>query len=219
MKIFLSWWWDNIQSKSLDDIYKSTLCWKNILYIPWAFWPDSYDACLDWIVNIFPINEWYKMYLLKETDSFDEEFILKFDSIFIWWWNTYRLLKLFKTTWFDKILKKFINSWKAVYGWSAWALILTKEITTCKDFNSAWLDLSETFWYNYFNDCSIFPHYRDRFDIEINDYVSNFWYNVIAIEEWAWVFLDNWRFFKHWDWKVYIFDWDWKKEINWEFLI
>jgi len=43
------------------------------------------------------------------------------DIIYEWWWDTLNMIKLWKETWFDEILRKAWESWKVMCGLSAWA--------------------------------------------------------------------------------------------------
>jgi len=210
--IFISGWGDEIQTKEFDRIYKEMLKGKNILYVPWAFYPNNYWSCKRWINNVFPHNEGYYVYMIAENDNIDlSYFVDKFDGIYIWWWNTFRLLKLIKKTWFYKVIDKFSKLQKPIYGGSAWAIILWKEINTSPDMNVVKLSLEETYWMDYFDGFSIFCHYNKDYDVEINDYVRNYNIPVIAISEWSWIYTKDSKLFLWWNKEVYIFDKMWKK--------
>lgn len=94
--------------------------------------------------------------------------------VYIWWWNTYRLLKLIKDTWFSKVIEQFLANNKPIYGWSAGAIIMGKNIHTAEDRNAVKLLFNESSWYNVCKNYSIVCHYisSNSSDNEIRDYVK-----------------------------------------------
>jgi len=190
--IFISWWWDANQSKLFDKLFKEQLLWKRILYIPWAFYSQRYNNCLNWIYNIFPKSDWYNVKILNENEQINIDLLINnYDWIYIWWWNTFRLLKLIRNTWFDKVINKFIKIEKPIYWWSAWAIIMWKEIHTSPDLNVEKLNFEDSLWLNLFKWYSIFCHYKDEYDSEIYDYVKNYNIPVICLKEGVWAYIKN----------------------------
>ena len=58
----------------------------------------------------------------KLTDAeYVKEIIEWADIIYEWWWDTLNMIKLWKETWFDEILRKAWKSGKVMCGVSAWA--------------------------------------------------------------------------------------------------
>lgn len=62
---------------------------------------------------------------LKSNQLMDVEYVEKLikwaDIIYEWWWDTLNMIKLWKETWFDKILRNARESGKVMCGVSAWA--------------------------------------------------------------------------------------------------
>jgi peptidase E len=52
------------------------------------------------------------------------------DIIYEWWWDTFDMVQLWKSTWFDKILKEARENWKVMCGLSAWANCWFKKCST-----------------------------------------------------------------------------------------
>lgn len=191
--IFISGGWDSETSRIFDQWYIETLqWWKNILYIPRAFHSDRYPSCQERINNIFPKENWYNVTIIHEKDIIINNILFdQYDGLYIWWGNTYRLLYLIKETWFYKIIEECMKLNKPIYWGSAWAIILWKEINTAPDINIMKLNLNETWWYNYFNNHSIFCHYNNKDDREIEEYIKHYQIPVIALPEWTWIYKHN----------------------------
>lgn len=187
VKFVLSWWGDYTDSVKIDALYKWMLGGKRILYIPRAMRPGAYPSCLEWIQNTFPANDWYDVHLLSEQEFVDnnEDYLASYDGIYIWGGNTYRLLSLLRKTWFWKIIKDFIDNNKPIYWWSAWAIIMGKEIHTSPDMNATKLSFEETLWYDICNGCSLVCHHHERKNDEIKDYTLNYQIPVICLPEWT----------------------------------
>lgn len=205
-KLVLSWWGDYTDSQKIDDIYKSFLSWKRILYIPRAMYPNKYPSCLEWIVNTFPSSEWYIVYLLSEKEFIEnqKDYLKYFDGIYIWWGNTYRLLKLIRETWFADIIKQFVDNEKPIYGWSAGAVIMWKEIHSSPDTNAVRLSIDETLWFNLCHDYSIFCHYEWK-DEDVIEYVKKYKITAICLTEWTGVICEDDKYTIQWDESAYLF--------------
>lgn len=132
-KIFLSGGGGAEQSKKLDRAFakfhdKS----RKLLYIPIAM-PEkehTYGACFDWIrstllpVGITRIDMWTDLEGRYYSD------LAKYWAVYIGGGNTFYLMKKLKDTGFDKLLKKYWANGGIIYGGSAGAIILGKEIGT-----------------------------------------------------------------------------------------
>lgn len=158
MALFLSGGWDAEQTKVLDDAFKAELKGKNILYIPWAMFPERYLSCLEWVKTVFPEYEGFQVYLFDEQ-KLDAVRYEDFDALYIGWGNTYRLLNLIRKTWFDQIIEQFAEE-KLVYGGSAGALILSKTIDSCADLNLYGQSWSQLDGLNLIGWYGVFCHYK-----------------------------------------------------------
>jgi dipeptidase E len=153
--------------------------------------------------------------LLTEEDPIDCMYLVNnYDWLYIWWWNTFRLLKLIKETWFDKVINHFIQLEKPIYGWSAWAIIMGKEIHTSPDLNIEKLNFIDTLGFDFFNWYSIFCHYDDKYDPEIRDYIKNYGNSVLCLKEWVWAYIKDNSFYIAGSDDAYILDLNWKYKIK-----
>ena len=213
VKLVVSWWGDYTDSKKLDHLYKEMLKGKKILYIPRAMYPERYDSCYEWIQNVFPAQEWYSVYLLSEKEFWEKESdYAMYDGIYMGGGNTYRLLKLIKDTWFSKIIEQFLAHDKPIYGGSAGAAIMGKEIHTSGDMNGVKLPLEEAMGFNMWNNHALVCHYHDSSDSEIKDYVSHYNIPVICLPEGTWLIYANDHGSVQGDNPAYLFMLSWEKK-------
>ncbi len=211
-KLVLSWWGGHLDSKKIDDIYKGMLKEKRILYIPRAMYPEKYDSCYEWIQNIFPENEGYEVHIVSEKEfESNKSYINEYDGMYIGWGNTYRLLKLIQDTNFSDIIQGFLENDKPIYGWSAWAIIMGKEIHTAADMNAVKLSLEETMGFNMCKWYSLVCHCDDKESNEIIDYVQHYQIPVIALPEWTWLIYNNDIYSIQWEKSAYLFTVSWEK--------
>ncbi len=213
VKLVISWWGGHNDSKKIDDTYKGMLKGKRILYIPRAMYPEKYASCYEWIQNIFPINEWYNIDCLSEKEYLEHEkkYNISYDGIYLWWGNTYRLLKLVKETWFSQVIKQFLEENKPIYWGSAWAIIMGNGINTAADMNVVKLSLDETKGFNVCKWYSLVCHCDDKESDEIIDYVQHYQIPVIALPEWTWLIYDNDIYSIQWEKSAYLFSVSWEK--------
>ena len=184
------------------------LAGKRILYIPRAMRPERYPSCLEWIQNTFPVSDWYTVHLLSEDEFIksNENYLEADDGIYMWWGNTYRLLKLIKNTGFTRVIEQFINSNKPIYWWSAWAIIMWKEIHTAPDMNAVKLSFEEATGYDTCKGYSIACHHNEGKNKEISDYAINYQIPVICLPEWTAVVCKEDIYTIEWEEKAYIID-------------
>ena len=119
----------------------------------------------------------------------------KYDAIYIGGGNTFKLLKKIKDSKFDKKLIKYYKSGGIIYGGSAGAIILGKDIRTallCADKDKNLVNLKDTSGLNLVKNFDIQCHFEDDQVKEHQDYIKKTNTNIIAIpEESALVIEDN----------------------------
>ena len=111
------------------------------------------------------------------------EELSNYSGIYIGGGNTYKLLKIFKETGFDKLLK---NYQEIIFGGSAGVIVLGKSIDTCsfgevRDENT--VNLEDTKGLDLLNGFSAKAHYKERKDELIINFVKKFKSNVLALKE------------------------------------
>lgn len=184
--IYLSGGGDAKATIDIDYCFVKNISNNEILYIPIAMERDliGYEACYDWLVNTISRHSEdfidISMILnLKECKNIDF-----FSAVYIGGGNTYKLLKEINDSGFSVILKRYVQNGGIVYGGSAGAIILGKNISTVSE---------ENIKYNYnFNDglsligdYSIICHYQENKNKQIIEYLKKYNNPVLAIPEGA----------------------------------
>jgi peptidase E len=127
---------------------------------------------------------------------------------------------LIRKTWFIEVIQLFYKQGKPLYGGSAWAIILWKEIHTSPDINVAKLDFTASLWLDYCKWYAIFCHYTEKDDPEIYNYIQSYDIPVIALPEWTGVYTLNTTYYLGGDREGYLLTSAWKqKYIPWEEIL
>lgn len=194
MNLFLSWWWDYKKTENLDKKYIDFIWinWK-ILYIPIAMkWP--YQKCLNWFNSIYKDLYWIQnITMIEDLNQISQEQILEFDSIYIWWWNTFYLMNEINKSGFWDIIKSFPNiPWKSIYWGSAWAIILWKSFKQALIFDENIVWLGNFSWINLLNWKSVICHYEALIEEEVKKYEVDAW-PIIRLKEEEWIVIIDWK--------------------------
>lgn len=186
-KIFISGGGNEKDSYPLDKEFIQSIAGKrkSILYIPIAMDADSikYEACYDWIINslVTLSDEFIDTTMWTNLNDKTEEDLDKFDAIYIGGGNTFKLLQHVRESNFSTIIRKFINKRGIVYGGSAGAIIMGKDINTVSEENDKNYKYSEGL--SMIGDYSIICHYKENYDEKIEKYIEIYNNPVIALSE------------------------------------
>lgn len=196
IKIILSGGGDEAQTKEIDEFYASQLPEsKNILYIPVAWKSGDLNACYEWFKSSygrFGFNT--EMITDLNNQSFDN--IKNFDSIYIGGGNTFSLMSDLRNSGFDKILKQFIESGKIVYGGSAGAIILGKNIQTAsigKDADENKVSIKNFNGLGLVRDFAIQCHYEENQKNELQNFSNNKSFPIIALSECTGLYVEDYK--------------------------
>lgn len=158
---------------------------KSILYIPIAMNADpiKYEACYDWIINSLAAlsGEFLDIAMWTNLNDKTEEDLNKFDAVYIGGGNTFKLLQHIYESNFFSILRKFINKGGIIYGGSAGAIIMGKNINTVSEENDRNYIYNEGL--SMVGDYSIICHYQENLDEKIVKYIATYNNPVIALSE------------------------------------
>lgn len=215
-KIFLSGGGNSKISFKVDEYYFSLL--KNnskILYIPIALERDKigFEACYDWFSALISSHSKEKgidFTMLLENDnppSFEN-----YDSIYVGGGNTYKLLNYIYRKKLDEKIEEYIKNGGIIYGGSAGAIILGKDIRTTEEENDRnYLNYNGL---NLFRNRSIICHYTQSSDSKIFDITRKINSEIIAIPENSGLVIDSEGDIIKVFGSVFIFDNNNKKQIN-----
>jgi dipeptidase E len=114
-------------------------------------------------------------------------------GVYIGGGNTFKLLHTLKSTGFMGVLRRFIERGGIVYGGSAGANILGRDIMTAAHLDVNEVGLQDTEGLNLLDDYSVSCHYQPADDTRIHAYIARSSFSVIALSERSGVFVRNRR--------------------------
>lgn len=195
MHLYLSGGGDIHQSKKLDDSFFNLLNAKHItkvIYIPLAISSGSILSSIQWFNDSYK-NRIESIIAWKDPEKIRLELLNPNEvAVYIGGGNTYLLMDLLNRYNISKELKDFALLNGIIYGGSAGAIILGKDISIASDVNS--IDLAQFKGLNLLEEYSIWPHYSSSDDKKITSYIHNTGNNVIALPEDAGIYTHNQQF-------------------------
>jgi len=179
--LYLSGGGDGNDSIRLDKQFAKQFEGSRVLYLPIAMSGISptYGEYSAWVQSVFnplgitDIVMWdtLKSHLVDELKSFD--------AIYIGGGNTFKLLDDLRKTGFDSALKDFIINCGTVYGGSAGAIVLGRDIATCSGMDSNDVGIVDTSGFGLIGNYAIWCHYIKEHD----SLISTYDYPILAIPE------------------------------------
>jgi len=188
--LYLAGGGDEKDSELLDKKFAQAVNAKRLIYIPIAMdgVSPTYDECSAWISSIFtPLGIKH----IEMRDSLSHDFTSKLNAndmaIYIGGGNTYKLLDTCRKTGFDVALKQFVKCGGLVYGGSAGAILLGKDINTCSAFDTNDVGIVDTAGLGIIGKYSIWCHYEKEHD----SIIQKLGYPIIAIPEQSGIIFDG----------------------------
>jgi dipeptidase E len=198
----------------LDEKYFALL--KNntkILYIPIALnrTTSGYEACYDWFSNFIFYHSGKKninFTMLLENNKVPD--FNEFGSIYIGGGNTYKLLDFFYRKNINDKLVEYVKNGGIIYGGSAGAIVLGKDIRTVEEEN----DKNYYFFkgLDLLKGKSIICHYKIDMDKKIFEVAKKINSEIIALPENSGLILNQNGEFKEKIGNIFIFDKNNKKQ-------
>ena len=196
-RLFLGGGGDENSATEIDDLYGTVLGVEaQVLYLPVAWELTSttnYETCLAWFAKAY---ERFNFHIEMRTDlnGCNYDYLKRFDSVYLGGGNTFLLLQKLKESGFIDVLCRYINSGKVVYGGSAGAIVLGKDINTaslgaCSDKNTVGIhDLSGL---DMVNDFAIHCHYKKESCAEVKEFSKKQQLNILALTEEGGVYVEG----------------------------
>jgi dipeptidase E len=186
---------NEVDSEPLDRIFAA---WMGrggtMLYLPIAQELNAagYEDALRWVRSVFEplgVRE-IKMWTGLREHTADD--LRGFDAVYIGGGNTFRLLSLLRESGFDLHLQEYFAGGGAIYGGSAGAIVMGRNILTAHgDTND--IALVDTRGLDLARGHSIWCHYEEAHDPLIYDYIGKYSIPVIALPERAGVGIEGER--------------------------
>lgn len=192
-RIYLAGGGNERDSAKLDGRFVQELRDRGIsrlIYLPIALRPERYESAAKWFKGIFE-NRVPQIDVLTDLSSKDIERDISESGIYIGGGNAVRLLTQIRESGFDRRLVDFIKNGGVVYGGSAGAIILGKDIRTAPETKNVVLES-----YNglgVLNGYSVTCHYDRTENSKMNYLVVSQQINspIIAITEKGGVIVQN----------------------------
>jgi len=173
-------------SRMPDEIYASWLGHDSrLLYLPVAMDGSerTYQACLRWLESVFIPLGIRNINMVTKLDQRLKGDLGTYRGVYIGGGNTYRLLHLLRLSGFDQELQQFARTGGAIYGGSAGAIILGREIGTCAHLDANQVGLNNLEGLNLLQGYAVWCHYQPNDVARIREYVQKTGYPVAALSE------------------------------------
>lgn len=187
MKLVLSGGGDSENFYELDKEFLSHLPDNpSLLLIPVASEASSYNDALERIVDTFSTIDFKNIEMCLELDSLNWEYLKGFDAIYIDGGNTFKLMDQVRRSHFYELIRKFIHKGGVINGDSAGAIILGSHLETAHFGDQG--DDNETQLISYqglnlIGNIAIHCHYEQSEANQIMDFVNEYGFSVIALNE------------------------------------
>ena len=193
MKIILAGGGGADDSLPLDKVFSGWIRPEGrMLYLPIALrGVRTFESCFEWITSTFAplgikdITMWTSLieHLGSGLDAFN--------GVYIGGGNTFSLLKELQESGFDQHLKAYADSGRPIYGGSAGAVVLGRDILTVLHMDKNNVELKQTMGLDLAQGYSIWPHYTDADHDLIHSYIEQRYYPVLAISERSGIVVDG----------------------------
>lgn len=183
-------------SRLLDELFAAWIGPQGrLLYWPLAFRGiRPFQSCLEWIratfgpLGITNITMWTDLSEHRAAELDD------FDAVYIGGGNTFVLLKQLQESGFKLHIKAYAHSGHPIYGGSAGAVVLGRDIRTVTHLDRNDSGLSETRGLNIAEGYAIWVHYQPHDDNLIDAYFQKYRQPVLAISERSGIVIEKTRF-------------------------
>lgn len=184
-KLFLGGGGSIEQSFLFDKEFFSSLPRQSrLLYIPIALHrgPVGYESCIDWFSGFVSRHSNGKeINITTVLEGTHIEALNTFDAIYIGGGNTYYLLDYLRKTGMGERLVEYVRENGSIYGGSAGAMVLGKDIRTVEEENDRGYEYYEGL--NFLGDFSVLCHYQDTMLENVLDLSARLRNSILAIPE------------------------------------
>jgi dipeptidase E len=185
MKIALGGGGGATDSRLLDEVFAAWIgAQGRLLYWPVALRGiRSFPSCLNWITATFAPLQVDQITMWTELSEHQAGELDEFDGVYIGGGNTFALLAELRKSGFESYLRECACRGKAVYGGSAGAAVLGRDIRTVNYLDRNEVGLVETKGLDLAEGHAIWVHYQPQDDSLIETYVHQYQQPVIALSE------------------------------------
>jgi dipeptidase E len=172
-------------SRPIDELFASWLGPKGSL----LYWPialrgiRSYESCWAWITATFAPLNITRITMWTELPGHQARELDEFDALYIGGGNTFSLLAQLLESGFDRALTAYARDGKPIYGGSAGAVLLGRDIRTVSHLDRNDIGLRQTEGVDLVGGHAVWVHYRPHEDNLIEAHVMKHQQPVLAIPE------------------------------------
>jgi len=193
MRIILAGGGDADDSLPLDKIFADWIRpGGRLLYLPIASRGiRTFESCFEWITSTFSplkvtdITMWTSLIEHRENE------LDLYSGVLIGGGNTFSLLAELRESGFDEHLKEYAKRGGPIYGGSAGAVVLGRDIQTVNHIDTNDIGLKYSEGLDIARGHAIWPHYTPGDDDLIRSYIVENKLSVLAISERSGVILEN----------------------------
>ncbi|MEA2575301.1 MAG: dipeptidase [Chloroflexia bacterium] len=174
-------------SRQLDTIFAA---WTGrsgrMLYLPIAMAGNprtDYASAFEWVSGVFKSLGVGDIEMWTELQGHTPEELNDFDSVYIGGGNTFLLMDLLRSSGFDRHLVEYVAQSGAVYGGSAGAVVLGRNVLTASHLDPNEVALTDTRGLDLAGGHAIWVHYREEDDPLIYEYIHKYMFPVLALPE------------------------------------
>jgi dipeptidase E len=172
-------------SRLLDELFASWIRPQGrLLYLPIALRGiRSFDSCFEWITESFAPLAITHITMWTDLTKHHGRELEEFEAIYIGGGNTFSLLAELMNSGFDHHLKAYASEGGILYGGSAGAVILGKDIRTVSHMDRNHIGLTEVKCLDLAQEYAVYPHYEPQADQFIEEFVQKHRQPVLGISE------------------------------------
>ncbi len=187
MKLIMTGGGDSEHFEAADH-YFAELFYEDphLLFIPLAGDPKNFNDGLERIKETFSTIHFERIEMCLSLADLDWKYLRLFDAIYIDGGNTFTLMEEIRNTHFYELLHQFIHHGGVVNGDSAGAIILGSHLETAHFGDTPDENETDVISYqglNLLGNYAIHCHYLDCEKTEVQDFVTEYGFPVIALYE------------------------------------
>jgi dipeptidase E len=185
MKVALAGGGGAADSRLLDEVFAAWLGSQGkLLYLPCALRGiRPFQSCLEWITTTFAPLKITQITMWTDLSEHQASELDEFDAVYIGGGNTFALLAELRKSGFDHSLREYVCRGKPIYGGSAGAVVLGRDIRTVNYLDRNEVGLVETQGLDLADGHAIWAHYQPQDDNLIEAYVRQYQQPVLALSE------------------------------------
>jgi dipeptidase E len=185
MKVALGGGGGAADSRLLDEVFATWIGSQGkLLYLPCALRGiRPFQSCWECITVTFTSLNVTNITMWTELSEHQASEIDEFDAVYIGGGNTFALLAELRKSGFENHLSEYVRSGRAIYGGSAGAAVLGRDIRTVNYLDRNEVGLVETKGLDLAEGHAIWVHYQPQDDSLIDAYVRQYQQPVIALSE------------------------------------